>query len=311
VLHQCSRSRPGISAAGDASAAWSSRARAPASGGLTRRLAGRDRPRPATRRTFSRPVRGRRRGADRGHRGGVDGRRGADRGRPAGSIGRATRGVGRRCARPPRGRRGPLGSLVTARLAIHPGAEAGRRCAEAVVAARTAINRGGERLRRAASRLGAAPRGARGAATMRAGSAPIPSTPRLPGSGSRVELVQANAELVSSVAQGLFDDLPVNSWYALMLSAFSLDGPDGLVLAAARGRRGSRADGRGTVGGRPDGCRLGRGARSPRLTPSVPPREPRTVITGEARRVPEQREHGAQPTMRYCWAIPKSVVTIQ
>ena len=70
----------------------------------------------------------------------------------------------------------------------------------------------------AASRLGAAPPSAlRGAATIRAGSAPMPSTPRLPGvriSKSRSPRPTPNASQAALMASST--DLPVNSWYSLM-----------------------------------------------------------------------------------------------
>ena len=88
-------------------------------------------------------------------------------------------------------------------------------------------SRGGEAgsgVDSAASRLGAAPpRALRGAATIRAGSAPIPSTPREPGvriSKSRSPRPTLNASQAALMASST--DLPVNSWYSLMVSVVSL-----------------------------------------------------------------------------------------
>src|SRR6476469_7307106 len=97
----------------------------------------------------------------------------------------------------------------------------------------------------AASRLGAAPPSAwRGAATMRAGSAPMPRTPRLPGvriSKSRSLSSAPNASRASLRASSTV--LPVNSWYSLM----SASSPSSALTAPLAGA--DRLFGRGLLVG--------------------------------------------------------------
>ena len=114
-------------------------------------------------------------------------------------LGRAVRGVlarGRRA----RGRRGAGRGRRTSR-------RGGRSPSDRAVLAR---GRGaGSGVASAASRLGAAPPSAlRGAATIRAGSAPMPRTPREPGREDlEVEVPEADPERVAGGLDGLLDGL--------------------------------------------------------------------------------------------------------
>src|SRR5207253_2086381 len=152
----------------------------------------------------------------------------------------------------------------------------------------------------AASRFGAAPpRADRGAATIRAGSAPMPRTPRLPGvmiSKSRSSRPAPNASRAFFSASST--DLPVNSRYALM----SASSPSA-ALSAPLSWTDGRGRGGGAIGGRVAARRAGsatrRGARSTRLRRSAGDGrwnrnwESRRVVLREFGRPTKNREQGA------------------
>ena len=171
--------------------------------------------------------------------------------RGRGAAGR--RGGGRSSRRGGRSRRGPsdAGASVVARPVV-----AGPVVARAVVAARSAVAAvvaagprsiacgrssrgrvvaavraaaGGSGTAAAASRFGAAPPSAeRGAATIRAGSAPMPEdAPAARGQDLEVEVVEPGAEGLAGVAQGLLDGLAGELLVCTHVSVVSLVGPDG------------------------------------------------------------------------------------
>ena len=169
-------------------------------------------------------------------------RRGAGRGR-RGAAGVRRRRSSRRGGRSPCGRAASPSAVAVAPASCgrssgrdrgRRGAGRGRRGAAAIVVAggprSSRGGGGGQRCAAAASRFGAAPPSAeRGAATIRAGSAPIPRTPRLPGvriSKSRSESSTPNSSRADRRASSTL--LPLNSLYALIV--VSLGGSGGRVL---------------------------------------------------------------------------------
>src|SRR6476619_5870831 len=146
----------------------------------------------------------------------------------------------------------------------------------------------------AASRLGAAPpRADRGAATIRAGSAPMPRTPRLP--AVRISKSRSFSSTPKSSRAALSASstlLPVNSRYAL-ISGVYLGGP------AAEGRRGRPGPGidRGWQGDRESGRGADREGRLPaeeREHPA-PAREQVLLDDREDRRDDDVQEETRRP----------------
>ena len=217
-------------------------------------------------------------------------RGGRDRGRDR-SRGRDRRGAGRGRGR----RRGPRRRGAAAVAVVASAAVADRRGPRAAAAAAAA--------RAAASRFGAAPPSAeRGAATIRAGSAPMPRTPRLPGvriSKSRSSSPTPN--VLAGAAQRLLDGLAGELLVRTHVSVVSLVGPGGprSRWSDRRGRPVRLARRWSSAPGRPLAC-VGSAAGA---------RRPGSAACGPRRRPGSSRRAGTsppQPTIRYCWTIEKS-----
>ena len=148
---------------------------------------------------------------------------------------------------------------------------------------------GGSGLDAAASRFGAAPpRADRGAATIRAGSAPMPRTPRLPGVRiSKSSSCSSTPNSSRATAQRLLDGLagellvrthqrrlPRRPWRPRSLWRMVLSACGGSLLRGPAERRVRRSG----LAGRPA---------------AAGDREARGVVLGEARGPAEQREHPA------------------
>ena len=223
-----------------------------------------------------------RRGRRRGRRGGGGRSSRAGRSSAAGAGGRRRRG------RRPGGR--PAAAVAVRRGA---GRGRGRRTARSPYSRRgPRSSRGGgagSGVDSAASRLGAAPpRALRGAATIRAGSAPMPRTPRLP--GVRISKSRSPSPTPNCVAgglDGLLDGLAGELLVLAHVSVVSLVGRSACGWAGSStgprglGRRLSSAPPRSWVAGF---GRLGLGQLD---------RVARRVVARELRVPAEQREHPA------------------